>query len=348
MKSAFIILACILSGSIFLIHPFEPHLTDIKQLTHGGTNAEAYFSPDGEWLTMQTTRADWGYDCDQILLMDIKAAKTDTAYRSRLISIDGGRTTCSYFLPDGNHLLFASTKSAGAICPATPPHDPKNYVWPIYDSYDIYESDLEGHVVKQLTNTNGYDAEATVSPKGDKIVFTSTRGGDIDLWGMNIDGSNPVQITNETGYDGGATFSPDGSKIVYRACHPKSEEEVKAYRDFLSQGLVSPLKMELFICNADGSNKHQLTELGNANWAPCFDPTGKKIVFSSNAKSSGGFDFQLFAINIDGTGLQQITDAGTFNAFPMFSPDGKNLVFCSNRNSSNKHEIDVYLSKWIP
>lgn len=327
-------------------NPQEKHLRNLRQLTFGGDNAEAYFSPDGKWLTFQSNK---GIPCDQIFAMNVKAASKDSLYKPLQISNGDGRTTCSYFMPDGKHILFASTHVGGKTCPPSPNlRQGGKYLWPVYDSYDIFMADLKGNIVKQLTNEPGYDAEAVLSPKGDKILFTSTRSGDLELWTMNIDGTNPKQITFGLGYDGGAFFSADGSKIVFRASRPQSEEDIKEYKDLLAQGLVAPTNMEIYTCNADGSNLKQITKLGKANWAPFFSPSGKKIIFSSNHASQRGYDFQLYTVNAeDGTGLEQITFESIFNSFPMFSPDGKKLVFCSNRRNGGTRDTNVFIADWV-
>lgn len=327
----------------------KKHLKSLIQLTFGGDNAEAYFDKTGTKITFQMTRKDWNIHCDQIYLLDLKNLKKKDLSRPeayKRISTGKGRTTCSYFMPDGKYILFASTHHKQDTCPPPTPHIKGKYLWSLNPNYDIFVADLNGNIVKQLTHTEGYDAEATVSPKGDKIVFTSTRSGDIELWVMDIDGSNPVQITHELGYDGGAFFSPDGSKIVFRASRPKTEEEIKEYKELLAQNLVMPTAMEIFICDADGKNMKQITNLGKANWAPFFHPSGKKIIFSSNHHSQRGFDFQLYTINIDGTDLEQITTESNFNAFPMFSSDGKKLIFSSNRNNHNTRDTNLFLAEW--
>ncbi|MCX7727954.1 MAG: hypothetical protein N2203_00625 [Bacteroidia bacterium] len=327
----------------------KKHFKSLTQITFGGDNAEAYFDQSGKKISFQATNKNWNIPCDQIFYFDLKNLnkKLDLSKKENFkqISTGKGRTTCSYFMPDGKHILFASTHHKMDSCPPVPRIKGK-YVWPLYPEYDIFVADLNGKIIKQLTDSPGYDAEATVSPKGDKIVFTSTRGGDIDLWVMNIDGSNPVQITKELGYDGGAFFSADGSKIVFRASRPKTEEEIKEYKELLAQNLVAPTNMEIFICDADGKNIQQVTHLGKANWAPFFHPSGKKIIFSSNHHSQRGFDFQLYMINIDGTGLEQITTESVFNAFPMFSPDGKKLIFSSNRNNKGTRDTNLFLAEW--
>lgn len=323
----------------------EKHLKNLKQLTFGGDNAEAYFSPNGKFLTFQSNNPKWGLKCDQIFNLDIKKASKDSTYKPKNISNLEGRTTCSYYLPGNKEILFASTHLSSKDCPPVPESKGK-YLWAIYESFDIFVADVNGKIKKQLTTNKGYDAEATVSPKGDKIVFTSTRSGDLELWIMNIDGTNQIQITNELGYDGGAFFSPDGKKLVYRASRPKTEEEIKEYKQYLSQGLVAPTNMEIYTCDIDGKNVKQVTKLGKANWAPFYHPSGKKIIFSSNHHSTKGYDFQLFMVNEDGTGLEQITNESKFNAFPMFSPDGKKLVFSSNRNNGGTRDTNLFIADW--
>lgn len=330
----------------FSVSAQEKHFANLRQLTFGGDNAEAYFSPNGKNLSFQSNYKKWGLECDQIFDLNIEKALQDSNYIPPRISNGLGRTTCSYYMPNGKDILFASTFKGSNSCPHTEVIKGK-YLWGIFDDYDIYIANKKGKILKQLTNTNGYDAEATVSPLGDKIVFTSTRSGDLELWTMNIDGTNQRQITNELGYDGGAFFSPDGKKLVYRASRPKTEQEIKEYRELLARGLVAPTNMEIFTCNIDGSDVRQITHLGKANWAPFFHPSGNKILFSSNHHSEKGYDFQLYMINIDGTGLEKITSESIFNAFPMFSPDGKKLIFSSNRNNHGTHDTNLFIAEWV-
>ena len=327
----------------------ETHLKNIQQLTFGGDNAEAYWSPNGKSLTFQSNNAAWGLNCDQIFAMKIADAAGKKDYKPQLISTKKGRTTCSYFMPDGKHVLYASTHKGGDDCPTTGDlRAGGKYLWPVFETFDIFVADLKGNITKQLTNTPGYDAEAVLSPKGDKILFTSDRSGDLELWTMNIDGSNQTQITFDLGYDGGGFFSPDGSKIVFRASRPKTEAEIKEYRTYLAQHLVAPTNMEIFTCNIDGTDLKQITHLGKANWAPYFHPSGKKIIFSSNHKSSRGYDFQLYMINADGAGaVEQITSESIFNSFPMFSPDGKKIAFSSNRNNGGGRDTNVFVADWV-
>lgn len=344
MKSA---LSSILIVLNLLLHSQnEAHFKHLKMLTHGGDNAEAYFSFDGKHASFQSNNPQWALKCDQIFNLDIEKAANDSTYKPPMISSGKGRTTCSFFLKDGKHILYASTFKGGNACPPVPETKGK-YLWAVYRSFDIYVSDLKGNITSQLTTTDGYDAEATVSPKGDKIVFTSDRSGDLELWTMDMDGKNQKQITFGLGYDGGAFFSPDGKRLVFRASRPTEEAEVKEYKELLAQGLVAPTTMEIYTCNVDGSDLKQVTHLGKANWAPFFNPAGTKIIFSSNHHSKKGYDFQLFMINTDGTGLEQITHQSMFNAFPMFSPNGKKLIFSSNRNNGGTHDTNLFIADWV-
>lgn len=327
----------------------EPNLKNIRQLTFGGDNAEAYFSPDGTKLCMQSNNKAWGLQCDQIFWVDINKAAGNTSYRPPMVSNGDGRTTCSYYMPNNKHILYGSTFKGGKECPPPPaPRADRKYLWQVHPDYDVYVADEQGTMVTTLTNEPGYDAEATVSPKGDLIVYTSMRSGDLELWTMNIDGSNKRQVTSGLGYDGGAFFSPDGTKLVFRASRPKTDSAIAEYKELLSQGLVAPTNMEIYVCNVDGSDLRQITNLGKANWAPFFHPSGKKILFSSNHHSQRGYDFQIYSIDLDGSNLKRITSESIFNAFPMFSPDGKHLVWSSNRNTpEGSRDTNVFIADWV-
>ena len=330
-----------------LHYPDEVHLANIRQLTFGGDNAEAYWSFDDSKLVFQATNPKWGVECDQIYVTEWETSEMGTI-TPQLISTGLGRTTCSYFLKGDTTILYASTHLGDEACPPKPAHrEDGKYVWPVYSSFDIFIADLDGNMIKQLTDYEGYDAEATVSRQGDKIVFTSMRSGDLELYVMDADGSNLIQITDELGYDGGAFFSPDGTKLIFRSSRPKTEEDIKIYKDLLAEDLVMPTDMELYICNADGSDLRKITDLGGANWAPFFHPSGNKIIFSSNHASERGFPFNLFMINIDGTGLEQITYSGIFDAFPVFSNDGKKIVFSSNRMNNGTHDTNLFIADWV-
>lgn len=323
----------------------EKHFKNVRQLTFGGNNAEAYWNFSGDQLIFQSDNKNWTAGCDQIFVLDTKVA-ADSSKR-KLISTGKGRTTCSFFMPDNQSILYASTHLKMDTCPAAPVRENGKYVWPIYPEYDIFQADLNGRILRQFTDEPGYDAEATVSPKGDKIIFTSTRGGDLDLWVMNIDGTDLHQVTSDLGYDGGAAFSPDGNKIVWRASRPSTPDEIKNYRDLLSNHLVEPTNLEIFVANVDGSNAQQVTHLGKANWAPYFHPDGQRILFCSNHQSAIGFPFNIYMINLNGTDLEQITFDRQFDSFLMFSPDGKKVSFCSNRNNGRTRDTNVFIADWV-
>jgi len=314
----------------------ENHFKNVKMLTTDGENAEAYFSFDSKKLVYQSTFD--SMECDQIFTINIDG--TDR----QLVSTGKGRTTCAYFYPDGERIIYASTHLADDNCPP-PPDRSKGYVWKLYDSFDIFLRD--GNELKQLTDSPGYDAEATLSPKGDKIVFTSLRDGDPEIYSMNLDGTNQTRLTFETGYDGGPFFSPDGSKIVFRASRPITKEQMADYNDLVENGYVRPTALEIFIMDADGKNMKQITNLGKASFAPFFHPSGKKIIFSSNYQGDNPRDFNLFMINVDGTGLERITFNPSFDGFPMFSPDGKYFVFGSNRFNKNETDTNIFIAEWV-
>jgi Tol biopolymer transport system component len=330
-----------------LLYPGEKHFANMQQLTFGGDNAEAYFSFDGKYIVFQKTYVKEGIECDQIYAGKVPAPGEKFEYKR--ISNGKGRTTCAAFLKDGKHVVFASTHLAGDKCPPTPDRAKygNKYIWPLYSSYDIFVADLDGNIVKQLTSSKGYDAEATISPDGKKMLYTSTKDGDIDLYIMNLKTGKEKKITSALGYDGGAWFSPDGKKVIWRASRPKTEAEVKEYKDLLAEGLVAPTNMEVFTANADGSNIKQVTSFGNANWAPAFMPDNKRIIFASNHQSKRGFPFNLFIINEDGSGLEKISAEKSFDAFPMFSPDGKKIIFCSNRNNGGTRDTNIFIADWV-
>lgn len=339
------ILICLVTGTFSYAQ--ESNLRNITKLTYGGDNAEAYFSPDSKMLTMQITNPALGADCDQIYMLELNKKEYKTSDLKR-ISTGLGRTTCSFFMPDGKHILYASTHKGDKACPHKPaPRADGKYVWPIYPDFDIYIANLKGKIVKQLTNTPGYDAEAVLSPDGKYIVFTSTRSGDLELWRMDADGKNLIQLTDGLGYDGGAFFSHDSKKLVFRSSRPKTEKDIREYKELLAQHLVAPTNMEIYTMNIDGSDLRQITHLGKANWSPYFHPSDKKILFSSNHHSTRGYDFQIYSIDIDGSNLRQITYESGFNAFPMFSPDGKKIAFSSNRLGATPHETNVFLADWV-
>ncbi|MFM7709624.1 MAG: hypothetical protein ACKO5C_01800 [Ferruginibacter sp.] len=326
----------------------ETHFKNIRQLTFGGDNAEAYFSYDGRYLIFQKTHVKEDIPCDQIWMGKIPETPEER-FEPYLVSTGTGRTTCAFFYPDQQHILYASTHLGGDSCPPVPDRKKygNRYIWPIYASFDIFKADRKGKNIKRLTKTDGYDAEATISPKGDRMVFTSMRDGDLELYTMDLKGKNVKRITHTLGYDGGAWFSPDGSTILWRASRPKTDAEVAEYKALLSENLVAPNQMQVWIANADGSNQRLVTDLPQANWAPNFTPDGKKIIFCSNHEYKRGFPFNMYLINPDGTGLEKISRDQGFDAFPMFSPDGKKIVFCSNRNNGGTRDTNIFIADWV-
>jgi TolB protein len=317
--------------------PEEKRLHNIRQLSFGGENAEAYFSQDGRKLIFQSTRD--GRGCDQIYEMNIDGSGV------RMLSNGKGRTTCAYYFRNAKRILYSSTHEASLDCPPKPDYS-RGYVWAVYPSFEIYSAAPDGSDVKPMTKTAGYDAEATISPDGKKIVFTSVRDGDLDIYSMDIDGKNVRRLTKEVGYDGGPFFSYDNQWIVYRAHHPKSEKDVADYRGLLKENLIRPSQLDIWVMKADGSGKRQITNNGKANFAPFFFPDGKRIIFASNMDDPRGRNFDLYSISTDGTGLERITFNETFDGFPMFTPDGKKLVFASNRNAKAQGETNIFIADW--
>lgn len=325
-------LICLCTAPLFAAES----LTNLKQLTSGGQNAEAYWSPDGKRIIFQTTRDP--YQCDQIFVMNADGSN------QHLVSTGKGRTTCGYFLPDNKHIVYASTHEGGDACPASPDRS-KGYVWAVYPTYDIYLATDDGKIVKKLTDATGYDAEATVNFKQKKIVYTSLASGDLDMWTMGLDGSKKTRVTTGSGYDGGAVFSRDGKKLVWRANHP-SGADMQRYKTLLSDGLTSPMKMEIFVADGDGKNAKQITNFGCASFAPTFTPDGKRILFSSNKHECDGRKFELFMMNLDGSGLEQVTSFGGFTSFPEFSPDGRKLIFATDKDAKSRYEFNIFTADW--
>lgn len=326
----------------------ETHFKNVRQLTFGGDNAEAYFSYDGKYLIFQKTSVKEGIPCDQIWMGRIPV-HPDEKFTPKLVSTGTGRTTCAYFFPDNKHIVYASTHLGGKECPPVPDRSKygNKYIWPVYESFDIFKADTSGKIIKQLTDTKGYDAEATISPKGDMILFTSMRDGDLDLYTMDLEGNNVKRITSSLGYDGGAWFSPDGKKIIWRASRPQTTTEIAEYKSLLAENLVAPTNMEVWIANSDGTNAQQVTSLKQANWAPNFTPGGNHMIFCSNHEYKRGFPFNMYLAELDGTNMKKISRDKGFDAFPMFSPDGKKIVFCSNRNNGGTRDTNIFIADWV-
>ena len=326
----------------------EKHFKNIIQLTNSGDNAEAYWSFDSKRITFQRTNPKEGLLCDQIF-MGVVPENSTTPFTYKSISGGKGRTTCSYFTKDGAHIIYASTKDGGNECPPAVDRAKygNKYIWPLYNTYDIFMADTNGVVVKQLTHSKGYDAEGTLSYDGKKMIYCSDKDGDLDLYVMDLATGKEKKVTNTLGYDGGAWFSPDGTKIVWRASRPKTEAEIADYKALLKDGLVAPTSMEVFIANADGTNAKQITHLGQANWAPNFTPDGKHIIFCSNHEYKYGFPFNMYLMDLEGNNIEKISRDKGFDAFPMFSPDGKRIMFSSNRNNGGTHDTNLFVAEWV-
>ena len=323
-------------ASVHQPEPGETRLANVRQVTFGGQNAEAYFASDGRRLILQRQDTDEG--CDQQFVVHVDGTGLER------VSSGNGRTTCGYFYAEDSRILYSSTEHLGPACPPRADMS-QGYVWALYD-YDIYTARADGSDRQLLHRSPRYDAEATVSPNGRQIVFTSLADGDLDIYVMDIDGSNVRRLTSELGYDGGPFFSRDGGLIVYRAYHPETDEERADYLRLLEQNLVRPARMELWVMRADGSDRRQVTHLGGANFAPYFHPDGERIIFASNHTNPRGRDFDLFLVNLDGSGLERVTTYEGFDGFPMFSPDGRQLVFASNRHGSVEGETNVFVADW--
>ena len=336
----------------------ERHLSHVRALTHGGENAEAYWSWAGDQLIFQARPATAA--CDRIFRMpaprDLAAATPPAPIP---VSDGRGATTCSYFLPGDREVIFASTEGGDPGCPPRPDHS-QGYVWALYRNYDIYRANADGSGARRLTTTDGYDAEGTVCGKDGSIVFTSVRDGDIDLYRMDADGTNVRRLTHEIGYDGGAFFDADCTHIVWRASRPKPGRELDDYRRLLAQDLVRPTKLELYVAGADGSDPMQITYLEAASFGPAWLPPRlaadgrapaplgeQRVIFASNYGDPRGREFDLWAIDVAGTRLERITTAPAFDGFPLFSPDGKRLAFASNRATlPGQHDTNVFLADW--
>jgi Tol biopolymer transport system component len=336
-----VIMASVSAAPVHALSPVqvsaERHLRNVRQLTFGGENAEAYFSPDGTHLIFQSTRE--GYPCDQIFTMKIDGSEVTR------VSTGTGRTTCGYFYPGGKEILFASTHRAGEVCPPKPSFE-RGYVWPIYEGYDIYRANPDGSNLRRLTSAPGYDAEATIAPDG-LIAFTSVRDGDMEIYTMKGDGSGVRRLTNSPGPDGGPFFSWDGSRIAYRGRPLSPGPELTDFLALLKEHIWRPTKLELYVMDRDGKSRSQVTRLSAASFAPSWHPDQMRLIFASNVADPRQRNFDIFLIKVDGTGLERVTFNDTFDGFPMFSPDGTHLVFASNRLAKTDGETNVFIADWV-
>lgn len=328
-----------------IVRPDEKHLANVKMLTKGGENAEAYFDKTGNELSFQTKRD--GAACDAIFRMNKDG--TNQHQVSPTTAEGAGRTTCAYIKGDGG-ILYASTHGHGPGCLDEPDRS-QGYVWKVYPEFDIWVADKDGKNPKKLFESDGYDAEATLCHKDDRVVFTSSKTGDLELWMMNGDGSNPHQLTTTPGYDGGAFFSEDCSKMVWRGTRHKDQAKIDDDARLLKTNLVRPTTLEIFVADVTKENTLanvvQVTNNGKANFAPYFHPDNKRVLYVSNKGDPKGRDFDIYLVNIDGTGEERITTNPSFDGFPMFTPDGKQLVFASNRANAAPGDTNVFLADWV-
>jgi len=321
-----------------LLDAREVHLADLRQLTDGGENAEAYFSPDGRSLIFQRTPPEGG--CDQEVLLDLTTGETTR------VSSGKGRTTCGYFAyPGGERVIYATTEGADPACPPLPDLS-RGYVWPLYDTFELVWQDLPDGTPEPFLPAPGYDAEATLCMQDGRVLFTSVRNGDLDLYVANADGTGLRQLTDTPGYDGGGFFTPDCSAIVWRASRPEGRA-LEEYRALLSRGLVRPSSLEIYWMDADGTDVRQLTDNGAANFAPYPMPDNSGVLFSSNLGEQPR-EFDIHRVSVEGGETERITFTPGFDGFPMFSPDGKWLVFGSNRANPEGHETNLFIARWVP
>jgi TolB protein len=341
-----------------LVRPGEErHLRNIRQLTfghsadfaglpHPANYAEAYWSPDGKQLVLQSTRNE--HECDQLFTLDLITGALE------LKSTGAGRVTCGFFFSPFGGLIYSSThENGGPECPPRPDMS-RGYVWPIYPTYDIYFSDgSPSGTLRNITQSPGYDAEGTVDWNTGWLYFTSTRDGDIDIYRQRTEGPNMLRgevqrLTDSFGYDGGPFISYDGQTVVFRRQVFADDAERADYSALLAENMVRPSKMELWAMHSDGSAQRQLTNLGGANFAPFLHPDNQTVIFCSNYEDPKGRTFELYTIPLAGGDVTRITHGGEFDGFPMFSPDGKYLVWCSNRNSARSRETNIFVAEWVP
>jgi TolB protein len=318
--------------------PGEKHLRNVRQLTFGGQNAEAYWSYDGTEITFQSLQP--GYPDEQIFTMNADGSE------KRLVSTGKGRCTCSYFTPNGMKIYFSSTheKDPG---PQQKLDFSKGYVWMVNPNFSLYRSQPNGMGLEKLVDKDAYVAETTIDPNGQYLFFTSDFEGDLEIYRSDMDGKGLRRLTHHVGYDGGPFVSWDGKKIVYRRYDLKSQKEIDDYKTLLKDHLVRPTQLEIYMMDSNGENNRQITHLECASFAPFLHPDGNRIIFCSNLGDKKGREFELWMINVDGSGLERITRSPEFDGFPMFTRDGKHLLFASNRNGKVRGETNVFVADWI-
>ena len=279
----------------------ESNLKNLRQLTFGGDNAEAYFSPDGKNLTLQITNPQFGIECDQIYLLDLQK-ENHSPEDLKLISTGYGRTTCSFFMPDGKHILYASTHEGGHACPAPPKSTDGKYLWAIYPEFDIYVADLNGNVVKQLTNSPGYDAEAVVSPDGKKIIMSFAQEGNSDIYTMDIKTRVVEKLTDHPSIDTSPSYSPDGSYITFNSDRSGFQQ--------------------IYTMKSDGTNVKRISFGEGLYGTPVWSPRGDLIAFTKLYRNK----FYIGVMRSDGSGERLLTE-NYYQEAPSWAPNGRVLVF---------------------
>ena len=312
------------------------YLANVRQLTSGFVKAgEGYFSPDGGTIVFQAVPQDYPF-------YQIYRQKADGG-QPRLISTGRGKTTCSYFSPDGKKLIYASSHLDPHLDQAEAAERKRQaeearagtrrrYQWDFDPYMDIFECDTKGMALRRLTSSEGYDAEGAYSPDGKRIAFCSSRDGDPDIYIMNADGSGVRQLTNSPGYDGGPFISPDGRWVVFRSDRKK-------------EGFL-----QIHVVGVDGGNDTALTDINGVNWAPYWHPTKPYIIWTgadhSDPKARPNYDLWLMRYSVEGGKIApgqitRITDHPAADVLPVFSPDGKKLMWTSNRTDDHSSQLFI-------
>jgi TolB protein len=320
-------------------------LFNIRQVTSGFVKAgEGYFSPDGKQIVYQAQPLD--YPFYQIYTQPLRGAGVSPAIanpRPKRIRTGRGRTTCSYFSPDGKRILFASSHldpkldETEAAERKQQEEDKKSgvrrrYKWDFDPYMDLFEADLDGNILRRLTDTPGYDAEGAYSKDGKLIAFCSDRDGDADIYVMNSDGTGVRQLTNAPGYDGGPFISPDMKWVVFRSDRKKPEW------------------LQLFVIGLDGKHEVALSDTTGVNWGPYWHPSRQLIIWSgadhSDPNARPNYDLWMAHYQVQGTTFQlgapiRVTDSTAADVLPVFSPDGSQLMWTSTRTDDHSSQLFI-------
>ena len=307
------------------------HLTNVRQVTSGLSRAgEGYFSPDGRSVIFQAVP----YLVPSIFHhpkpdedgYQIYTGVLDLDTPARMVSTGKGRCTCPFFHPSGKSILFASTHLSPST-EAAPSKGPaysrtERYRWEFPETMDIFSASPDGGNLKRLTDTPGYDAEGSYSADGSRIVFTSFRDGDAEIYIMDADGKNPRRITHAKGYDGGPFFSPDGKRIIYRSDRKGND------------------LLQVYVNNTEGTAERALTQNEFVNWGPYWHPDGSHVIYATS--KHGHSNYELYLMNVDSGAEERITYHEGFDGLPVFSPDGKRLMWTSSgRTTDRKSQLFI-------